>query len=77
DNADNTAYINEINTIPGSLANYLFKDKGIDGGRLIDIIVSEAIKAKEERKSVKYTSGVLESYGKASAKGCKNGCKRI
>ncbi|MDE6551228.1 MAG: D-alanine--D-alanine ligase [Clostridia bacterium] len=77
DNTDGKAYINEVNTIPGSLANYLFKDKGIDGGRLIDIVVSEAIAEYEGRVAPKFGSGVLARYSDGGANGCKSGCKRI
>lgn len=76
DNSDGKAYINEVNTIPGSLANYLFKDKGIDGGRLIDIVVSEAIAEYEGRIAPKFGSEVLKRYSDG-ANGCKSGCKCI
>ena len=34
--SNNKIYLNEINTIPGSLSNYLFKNKGINYQKLLD-----------------------------------------
>lgn len=39
-------YFNEINTIPGSLAFYLFEPKGIDYINLIEILIKNATKPK-------------------------------
>lgn len=38
-----TLYVNEVNTIPGSLSFYLFENKGIFFDELLDIIINEAI----------------------------------
>lgn len=53
-------YINEMNTIPGSLANYLFEPLGIDYGTLLDIIIEEAIRQK--KPPIKFESRVLEYF---------------
>ena len=53
-------YINEMNTIPGSLANYLFEPLGIDYGTLLDIIIEEAIRQK--KTPIKFESRVLEYF---------------
>ncbi len=42
-------YINEINTMPGSIAFYLWEGKGYDISELIDHMIDIAIKAHEEK----------------------------
>ena len=61
-------YINEINTIPGSLANYLFPEHF---GKLIDELISLAIKREEDKKKNKfsYKSTALFEFIKNSGKG--------
>lgn len=39
----NSLYVNEINTIPGSLAFYLYKDMNISYKELLDRLISESI----------------------------------
>lgn len=41
-------YLNEVNTIPGSLGNYLFDKKSLSYRGLIDLIVSNAINRKDK-----------------------------
>ena len=52
-------YINEVNTIPGSLANYLYKD--FDYKSLLDkSILSALIRYDESKKFINdFNSGVL------------------
>ena len=45
DKHDNTVWITEINTIPGSLAFYLWEEAGIHYDALIDRMVDFAMKA--------------------------------
>lgn len=54
-------YINEVNTIPGSMANYLFDKDEYPYNKLIDIMVSNAIhrKVKEGQYQANYISDVL------------------
>ncbi len=52
DNKTNKLYVNEINTIPGSLALYLFPDKS--PVELIFTLIDIAIKRQEEIKKLKY-----------------------
>jgi len=68
-------YVNEINTIPGSLSTYLFKAKGIDTVTLIGYLIDSAIKAfKEKRKLVTdFTSTVLKNFEQT---GLKTGIKK-
>lgn len=58
-------FINEINTVPGSLAYYLFEPKGIDYPCLIDILVEGAYnKAGELKKNkIAFQSDVLKTFG--------------
>lgn len=52
---DDKVYINEVNTIPGSLAYYLFKPRGIPYGQLINILIKNAYKMYEKNSSKTYT----------------------
>ncbi|MCH5164324.1 MAG: D-alanine--D-alanine ligase [Clostridiales bacterium] len=47
-------YVNEINTIPGSLSEYLFAYSGVTFTELIDKLVTDAIKVKKNKDSLKY-----------------------
>ena len=63
-------YINEINTIPGSLSYYLWDYEGIKFNKLIDILISEA---KEDLRdfnkcTFSFKSDVLKNTGVKSAK---------
>lgn len=50
DNATGELYINEINTIPGSLSYYLWEPSGLDYKQLIDRLVEIAQKAAAQKK---------------------------
>ena len=54
-------YITEINTIPGSLAYYLWAESGLPYGALIDEMVDCALRAQKEkdRNSFAFTSDIL------------------
>lgn len=58
-------YVNEINTIPGSLAYYLYEDKGLFFDELLDILIENAIKFKylKSQKINTFTSNVLNMKG--------------
>lgn len=67
---DSEVFVNEINTIPGSLAFYLWKGKNIEFFELIDKMIEIAIK-KHKQQSLccfDYKSDVLKSYSENSAK---------
>ena len=53
--------LNEINTIPGSLANYLFKPKGVGYTKLLDELINAAIlnNSKSKRYTRVFDSSVL------------------
>ena len=65
DNTDQTIYINEINTIPGSLSYYLWDYSGIDFFDLIDKLVEHAAYEAEQKRYLKYAyvSNVLHGVG--------------
>lgn len=68
-------YITEINTIPGSLAFYLWENAGISYSRMIDRLISLAEKANEDknRANYAYTSDILNGvdFGTKGVKGSK------
>lgn len=61
DENDNNIYVNEINTIPGSLSFYLWEATGIRFDELMDKLVSLAFKRKREmeRKTFTYDSNIF------------------
>ena len=76
DRAEGKIYITEINTIPGSLAFYLWENAGMPYARLIDRLVEYAEKAWQEKNEATYafTSNILQGAalnGAKSAKGAK------
>lgn len=52
---NNKVYINEINTLPGSMAFYLWEGKGYPFSKLIDELINIAIKAHEDKKKNSYS----------------------
>ena len=68
-------YITEINTIPGSLAFYLWEKDGISYRELIDRMIDYAEKAHADknRTNYAYTSDILKgaSFGAKGSKGTK------
>jgi len=75
DRKSEKTYITEINTIPGSLAFYLWENAGMPYSSLIDRMVCCAVKAHEDknRANYAYTSDILNgvSFGAKGAKGSK------
>lgn len=65
DKATDTLYINEINTIPGSFAYYLWEPKGLKYPELLDRLISIAMLARDEAKNNEYAydSEILTRYG--------------
>ncbi|MBD5211074.1 MAG: D-alanine--D-alanine ligase [Bacteroidales bacterium] len=66
-------YVNEINTIPGSLSFYLWEATGIPFDKLMDTLVSLALKRKREQKlkTVSYDQNIFSLGG-----GVKGGIKK-
>ncbi len=74
DRKDNSVYVNEINTIPGSLSFYLWEATGLAFDALMDELVRLAFKRKEEqsRKTVSYSANIFAMGGGVKgAKGAK------
>lgn len=57
-------FVNEPNTIPGSLSFYMFKPKGIEYQQLLDDMINTAIKDyKDSKKKIStFDSNVLSTY---------------
>lgn len=67
-------YVNEINTIPGSLSFYLWEATGLPFDRLMDTLVSLAVKRKREAgmKTVSYDQNIFSlGSGVKGTKGVK------
>lgn len=69
--------VNEINTIPGSLAFYLWSPVGIDFTKLMDELVKIALDRhrRKEKMTFSYDTNLLENYSESGSKGSK-GAKR-
>ena len=59
-------YCNEINTIPGSLAFYLWKEVGLDFSEECDLLIEQALNryARKAKKTYSFDTSILESYKK-------------
>ncbi|MDR0670898.1 MAG: D-alanine--D-alanine ligase [Oscillospiraceae bacterium] len=70
----NQVYVNEINTIPGSLSFYLWESVGLSFGALLDEMLSLAFKRHRQRAALSFTyeSNILSGAGL----GAKGGAKR-
>ena len=68
-------YLNEINTIPGSLAFYLWEPMGVKYPQLLDKMVSLALKRDRENKNLSFTfeSSILSGVKLGGTKGGKLG----
>lgn len=69
-------YITEINSIPGSLAYYLWSETGVPYADLIDEMVKYALRAKEEKdqNNLAFSSDILSSVSLGGGtKGAKGG----
>ena len=77
DRADGNIYVNEINTIPGSLSYYLWEASGLSFEKLMDRLVQLAYKRKREieRKTFSYDTNIFTMKGGVKG-GLKNGLKK-
>ena len=74
DRKDNSIYVNEINTIPGSLSFYLWEATGLSFDKLMSELVSLALKRKRDSglKTVSYDQNIFSMGGGVKgAKGTK------
>ncbi len=58
----NKVFVNEINTIPGSMAFYLFKGVGVSFGTLVSDMIFEAISRKTAKSMPIFKTDVLKSF---------------
>lgn len=77
DNDSNKVYLNEINTIPGSLSFYLWEPKGVKYSELLDRMIALALEAHRERSKITYAfdTNVLAGIKLGGTKGAKGGAK--
>ena len=64
DKKKETVYVNEPNTIPGSLAFYLWTPKGVEYKALLDNAIKTAIKEYKDnaKKTTSFESNILSNY---------------
>ena len=73
DMAADKVYINEINTIPGSLAFYLWEPKGVKYKELLERLIQLALKRYRQGEKINYTfdTNILSMGGSFGSKGSK------
>ncbi|MBR5121236.1 MAG: D-alanine--D-alanine ligase, partial [Oscillospiraceae bacterium] len=77
DNKTGKIYLNEINTIPGSLSFYLWEPTGLSYTKLLDKVVTLSLKREREEQKVTYAfdtnvlAGIKLGGGTKGAKGAK------
>ncbi|MBO7315424.1 MAG: D-alanine--D-alanine ligase, partial [Alistipes sp.] len=79
DEANGGIYVNEINTIPGSLSFYLWEATGVKFDELVDRLIAIAFKRKRdsEFKTTSYSENIFAYQAKHGAKlGGAKGSKR-
>lgn len=73
DTKTSNIWLNEINTIPGSLSFYLWEPLGVKFPELLDKMISLALKREREGENITYTfdSNVLQGVKLGGTKGAK------
>jgi D-alanine-D-alanine ligase len=73
DTATDKLYVNEINTIPGSLAFYLWEPVGVKYDELLDRMVTLALKRERELSEISYSfdTNILSGVKLGGMKGSK------
>jgi D-alanine-D-alanine ligase and related ATP-grasp enzymes len=73
DEEDDSLYFNEINTIPGSLAFYLWEPVGVPYTELLDRMIELALKRARTEESITYAfdTNILNSASLGGSKGSK------
>lgn len=68
-------WVNEINTIPGSLSFYLWEAAGVSFASLMDRLIELAFKRQREREALSFdfSSNILSAVNLGGAKGAKTG----
>lgn len=74
---ENELYVTEINTIPGSMAFYLWTPSGLAYPALIDQMVQYAMQAQNDKdnSNYAYTSDILKNIALGGKSGAKSGLK--
>ncbi len=67
-------YVNEINSMPGSLAYYLWEPKAVSFSEIMDDLIKQAInrQRRKEKMIFSYDSNILSNYSANGSKGSKN-----
>jgi D-alanine-D-alanine ligase len=75
DTAAGRIYVNEVNTIPGSLAFYLWEPLGIPYRELLDRLIQLAFKRERENSGLSYSyeTAILSNFISGGTKGAKHG----
>ncbi len=76
DEATDKVYVNEINTIPGSLSFYLWEATGVSFAQLVERLIETAFQRKRDSsfKTTSYKENIF-NYSVSGAKGAKMGQK--
>ena len=71
DNDTNEIFVNEVNTIPGSLSFHLWKATDLNYTKLLDELIDLALKRNREEKNITYSfdSNILSGVSMKSLKG--------
>ena len=66
DNKTEEVYVNEINTIPGSLAFYLWSEVGIDFSKECDELIQNALRMyrEKQKKTYSFDTNILSNFKK-------------
>ncbi|UQZ88076.1 D-alanine--D-alanine ligase [Deltaproteobacteria bacterium Smac51] len=75
DTVSEQVWVNEINTIPGSLSFYLWEPLGLSYSKLLERLVELALKRERENADISYSfeTNILANYTGSGAKGLKGG----
>ena len=75
DNQSKEVFVNEINTIPGSLAFYLWEVGGMKYTELLDKLISLAFSRQRKKENLRFEidTNILSQCGSFGAKGSKGG----
>ena len=73
DASDGRIWVNEINTIPGSLSFYLWEPVGLSYEQLLDRLIELALKREREAAAVSYSfeTHILKNQSRYGGKGLK------
>ncbi len=73
DKSENKVYLNEINTIPGSLSFYLWAPLGVKYSVVLDAMIELALRRSREEDAIEFSfqSDILRNFATKGAKGAK------